>query len=467
MLTGKPKSTFTVFAMVSVIMVLVIWLCNVNFDRMAQSGPGWKHSSYTKEIPTNSKNPNININMKYEPWQEEHFNVKQQQRKQPNRTSDEEFVKRRRRVNYVCSTGQVSGNVSFVMNDKQAGIIYCSVPKAGCTFWKRVFTAVNSKNDSLRESIRFLSREEVHSQYIQRFQYNSTDFPKKTFPTRLIVTRDPYSRLLSSYLDKIYLPDFWISEVVKMVKTLPNNTSSITSQDFLRNHFNEMANVFKNKSVISRITTAAQSHCGKYMTFSEFAESGFENEEPHWTPIHKICNPCKFLATHISKMETFSADARALLSLMQLETVMDNLDDDNAQIDEEINIISSYNFHHFYRNVTLTFYKPCLFPKEIAYRLWYNFRWRGYIDPDVDYKLPELTDLKDIEEDFMVQVRAARKSGLQNPNKMKATKNEFRKKAFLSLSKAMFEKLSQKYAIDFELFGYTDIRDELYSFYSG
>ncbi|CAG5115750.1 unnamed protein product, partial [Candidula unifasciata] len=337
---------------------------------------------------------------------------------------------------------------------EQAGVIYCTVPKAGSTFWKRIFIAVNSKVCTWFVCFS-MSREEVHSPNHRAAQEGNTNFTK--YPIRLVVTRDPYSRLLSAYLDKLYLPALWSLHGVAIAKKRYQHSLSNRRQDFLRKHFNEIAKVFDNNS--------SKSKCGKYVTFSEFVESSFRIYDKHWWPVHKICNPCKFKPTHIIRMETFSADAKVILSHMKVENIVQRLEG-SAQIDEEINIISYFNFHRFYRNFTLAFYKPCLSPKEIAYRLWYNFRWRGYIDPDVDYKLPELTDLKDIEEDFMVQVRAARKSGLQNPNRMKAAKNEFRKKVFLSLSKAIFEKISQVYAMDFELYGFTDIRDELYAYYS-
>lgn len=156
--------------------------------------------------------------------------------------------------------------------------------------------------------------------------YNYTDVNTTQFLTRFLVTRDPYSRLLSSYMDKIYLPDFWKDEVVKhLAKNLSKHSSPDGNEDFLRNHFNEMAKIFQNKTNVSKITTHANTTCGKYMTFSEFVESGLDRAEPHWMPIHTVCNPCKFKATHISTIETFAADAKFILSRMNLEHVIANL----------------------------------------------------------------------------------------------------------------------------------------------
>lgn len=60
------------------------------------------------------------------------------------RTSEDEFAKRKQRVNFVCSAKNVSGNVMRVL-PHDSGVLYCIVPKAGCTFWKRLFAAVQSQ----------------------------------------------------------------------------------------------------------------------------------------------------------------------------------------------------------------------------------------------------------------------------------------------------------------------------------
>ena len=57
-----------------------------------------------------------------------------------------------------------------------------------------------------------------------------------------MVTRDPFSRLVSSYLDKAYLPDFWRSHMM----TLQGSTHlpARDDQDFLRKHFDVIAAKF-------------------------------------------------------------------------------------------------------------------------------------------------------------------------------------------------------------------------------
>ena len=43
-------------------------------------------------------------------------------------------------------------------------------------------------------------------------------FPTSRYPIRWLVTREPVSRLISSYLDKVYLPDFWRSQMEPALK---------------------------------------------------------------------------------------------------------------------------------------------------------------------------------------------------------------------------------------------------------
>ena len=63
----------------------------------------------------------------------------------PRKTSEDVFAERRRRLHDVCSNDPEAqqGGVKGIFKHQKSGVIYCFVPKAGCTFWKRVFHVVN------------------------------------------------------------------------------------------------------------------------------------------------------------------------------------------------------------------------------------------------------------------------------------------------------------------------------------
>ena len=114
-------------------------------------------------------------------------------------------------------------------------------------------------------------------------KYRPLDHSTDHYPLRFIVARDPFSRLASAYLDKTYLPDFWLTEMrpLMLKNRLRNNTSHHSTekqteveldQDFLRDHLEtvhwKFGHLTKLTSGVS--STREDSQCGKYVTFAEF-----------------------------------------------------------------------------------------------------------------------------------------------------------------------------------------------------
>ncbi|RUS91636.1 hypothetical protein EGW08_000609, partial [Elysia chlorotica] len=207
-------------------------------------------------------------------------------------------------------------------------------------------------------------------------------------------------------------------------------------------------------------SSSREQACGKFLSFSQFVWGSMFRREPHWDPIHMVCDPCKLHVTHVTTMETFNQDARPLLRRLGLEEVLDDVSNDD-QVDKEMTMIVDYNFQRVYHERESHLLQPCIGPRELAFRLWHNFRWRGYIDPDMDYQIPEYSGELRVREDLMIQLWRARTSGLQNRDKMARAKKHFRNAAFLSLGKELFEDVTGKYDLDFKLFGYEDKREEL------
>ncbi|GFO43586.1 carbohydrate sulfotransferase [Plakobranchus ocellatus] len=370
-------------------------------------------------------------------------------------TSDATFLSRRRRLTDICNTDPQaqSGGIKGVFTHEPSGIIYCFVPKAGCTFWKRVFMVANEEQTE-SSNLFNISRHAIHSAVKNGARFNVSEHDSRHFPIRFTVARDPFSRLLSAYLDKAYLPDFWSSEMLSIARKLKPG-KEIAKEDFLRLHFDQMADRFDRQSW--NTSTAGERSCGKYVTFAEFVNGSYGRLEPHWMPLSMICNPCKFNVTHLSYMETFTEDARALLTPLGLEGVLDHLDGD-AQVEEELRMIVDYNFwkYKYSRHI-----QRCSTTHELAYRLWKNFQWRGYIDPDTIY-IPLLRqDVDFVKENLRKQLASARIKGLKDRAKLKAAKADFKKKAFLTLSIDMFRKLESKYKLDFRFYGFEKSKEEL------
>ncbi|KAH9495906.1 hypothetical protein Btru_015409 [Bulinus truncatus] len=418
-----------------------------------QRETGLATAGYQKEIqPLQCQETGINPDQKkIDPTDQAVPPARPMPKVQLEETSAQEFTRRKKRLDHVCDVTRVRGKVHGVYTDK-SGVIYCYVPKAGCTFWKRIFAATHY---SYAQSPLRMSRNAVHRFYGDGVNYTIAH-NESAYPIRLLVARDPFSRLLSSYLDKIYLPDFWPSQGRNMLRA-----RTMCDTDFMRNHFDKMASLFEGGG--SGYSTCKETYCKKYLTFKEFVKGGFSIHEPHWMPIHAICNPCVFNVTHLSFMESFNQDARPILAKMGMAKLLDYFDE-TKQVENEIEMLVDYHFNRTHDPNVDRFYRPCITPRELAYRLWHSFQWKGYIDPDMTYIIPNYTVTEYVvKKDLLHQVWAARRSGLDKPEVMREARESFRERAFRTLPRSLFENLMMKYKLDFELFGYEHIRNSMYS----
>jgi len=118
-------------------------------------------------------------------------------------TSDEEFASRKAHMDEICKRGEVKGGVSGVLPFSKAKVLYCFVPKGGCTFWKTMFILETQEGGIKKDKLFSIPNLDVHRRaHIKKYQDGD-------YTTRFMVSRDPFSRVASAYIDKIYLPDFW------------------------------------------------------------------------------------------------------------------------------------------------------------------------------------------------------------------------------------------------------------------
>ena len=129
---------------------------------------------------------------------------------------------------------------------------------------------------------------------------------------------------------------------------------------------------------------------------------------------------------------------------------------------EEIRSIVDYNFKISFDgnslNKPVAFYSKCIGARELSYRLWNNFRWRGYIHPDVQYIIPSFKGVEEVKEDMMAQLMRANIKATQEPEKAKQMKKQFMFDIFSTLPRDLLGRIFEKYKTDIELFGYQDLQ---------
>ncbi|XP_046567070.1 uncharacterized protein LOC124275537 [Haliotis rubra] len=151
----------------------------------------------------------------------------------------------------------------------------CTTPKVASMFWMRMLATYNGIPDiSLNKTVF------VKSTLLPQKLYRST--------IKYTLVRNPYTRLLSGYVDKIFSvnPYYW-------------KRTGYRSLQVIR---------YKNRTLPVNTT------CGTDITFAEFVDYIlYQNDrhilnDKHFVPIHKQCAFCDSGYDYIGKMETFVDD---------------------------------------------------------------------------------------------------------------------------------------------------------------
>lgn len=283
----------------------------------------------------------------------------------------EEMKQRTQHLRHVCSqyprrrlldavlkpTGRL-----FYISEKYK-LSYCRVAKVGSTFWTQVFmalagvkpgTALASENESLFN----IARDESHDamKNMEHLTMEPTD-QRIHSTTSFLVARSPYSRLFSSYIDQVFLPNKWY----KAAKMIENE---------------------KDK----------RKRCGNDLTFNEFllGISHFMIEkkpnDPHWSPIFSLCTPCETQIDIIAKQEQFNEDAEYILDLAGVE---------QSVRDEVKNALKEDYTEHYIPNMIRTYVakahdennikKNCVSERKIAELIWNAFHIQGYVHNDIKF----------------------------------------------------------------------------------
>ena len=131
-------------------------------------------------------------------------------------------------------------------------------------------------------------------------------------------------------------------------------------------------------------------------------------------------------------------------------------------MDVEMNLIIDYNFA-IMEDLTSPPRKKCISPDHLAQRLWNNFIWKGYIHPEIKYQPLNSGGYKKVKLHFNNQIAKARSEGKKRPDLLKRAKDEFKRKAYLSLSENTLKGIFKRFKLDFELFDFEREKQELIS----
>ena len=311
---------------------------------------------------------------------------------------------------------------------KSEHIAFCEVPKAGCTFWKRIIRFLNKDmpSDDVATPLD-ISRSYAHFGPFKKtktFNVASSQAEKNLLDMNntFMFARDPYSRLWSAYLDKIFLPDFW---------SFGQNMVRFSRKD----------------------PTPLSIKCGYDVTFPEFIRFVVSrlHFDWHFSPVYTICNPCRTNFKYIGKQETFVTDAKYIINKTGIASMIgDGIFTET--VENEIKSISE-DYLNLVKPWTNT---SCDNKTLICEKLWKVFQLNGYIGFKVPFpsSLYNITNRHILEKEFIKHAIKAHQAGKRLHYSWRKQKRQSLVEAYRGLPPEVLQEFQKAYTTDFELFGY-------------
>ena len=298
---------------------------------------------------------------------------------------------------------------------------YCKVPKAGCSFWTQVF-AILRKGTERSDKVFGMARKNIHS-----ILGNGNRFKTRLNSQSVLVSRDPFSRLFSAFIDKMFLPLFYgvAIQIVKRQRNLKYNAVT----------------------------------CANDITFQEFLDDLIQNAyqgrtlNRHWAPIISLCKPCEVNALSLVKQESFSTDVEYTLKEIGIS-------------DEEYAVIHDALHDHRIEStipgivqtvLTLSYSSGrCMTRIEVARRIWKSFQIQGYLKDNIPFPLSLInTETKAKNAKYLTDVilRTIRDNPLTS-DESKRQRRHALETAYKHISERTVRYIQDIYKQDFVLFDY-------------
>ena len=250
----------------------------------------------------------------------------------------------------------------------------------------------------------------------------------KTFSPRVIlVSRNPYSRLYSAYVDKIYLGLRFIQTFLNDVpRTEIKCPTDITFDDFLRYVVKAAT---KNKTL-----------------------------NPHWAPIFSLCLPCEVNQYRLVKQESFSRDVECIMKELNIEPSKYNMMID-ALHDHRIEatlpgIVKTVYFRQKSRKDFLS----CIGWVGVAKRIWKSFQIQGYIDENINFPVEKFVSEEQYANGTYLTeliLETTKRRPLTKKNS-KMQRRQALVSAYRTVSEETISDIKYIYQEDFLLYGYDD-----------
>lgn len=180
-------------------------------------------------------------------------------------------------------------HVSHIYVEDRHKLLYCQVPKAGCSNWKRTLMVLAGQASNAQTINHDTVHYANHLKRLDSFDRQGIMHRLDTY-TKVIFVREPLERLVSAYRDKFESPNSYYHSLF-------------------------------GKPIISKYRVNASKaalNTGSGVTFQEFTQYLLDIHRPvgidiHWEPANQLCNPCLLNYNFIGKFENMEEESTFLL----------------------------------------------------------------------------------------------------------------------------------------------------------
>lgn len=170
-------------------------------------------------------------------------------------------------------------------------LLYCQVPKAGCSNWKRTLMVLAGQASNVQSIKHDTVHYGNHLKTLDSFDRQGIMRRLETY-TKVIFVREPLERMVSAYRDKFENPN--------------NYYHSLFGKPIISKY-----RVNPSKSALKT---------GNGVTFQEFVQYLLDVHRPvgmdiHWEQANQLCNPCHIDYDFIGKFENMEEESNLLLRL--------------------------------------------------------------------------------------------------------------------------------------------------------
>ncbi|XP_022092966.1 carbohydrate sulfotransferase 11-like [Acanthaster planci] len=173
-------------------------------------------------------------------------------------------------------------------------LIYCYIPKVGCTGWKRIFLLLLGRFQKMED----ISNNRAHYTKIPRLSQYSMKEAKRRLDeyTTIMFTREPLQRVISCYRDKFER------------ESAENRLIQRAVFEKLRPYLNST------KSVAGR-GTFTKVQFAEFVRYVSDPRSVFHSYDAteHWKEMYKMCHPCLLRYNYTGRFEHLTRDSDIIL----------------------------------------------------------------------------------------------------------------------------------------------------------